>query len=242
VIRTELSTLKDRTYTTAPLKSEPPSKPSGPQSSKRKAEDYSNRNTRKKKRTEDEVLDDNIDEDEESGSGVDIDCYNTVGANKFSGFDLEVEEEKPKPILQVQYQGYNISGHCLCVVAEPWPPLRAATRRLQTAPIFHGSANVALRSKETVRSEIPREQTPLFLPDDDEREMSVIAPDPPGPSSDSSMLDELMAFDDDDDDGGMMAFSQILASGDDFRAGALADDDDIEGAVFFGDADEVREL
>ncbi|EEB92883.1 hypothetical protein MPER_08541 [Moniliophthora perniciosa FA553] len=38
------------------------------------------------------------------------------------------EEEKPKPILKLKYQGFNIFGHCLCIVVEPWPPIRTPSR------------------------------------------------------------------------------------------------------------------
>ena len=46
----------------------------------------------------------------------------------------------------------------------------------------------------------------------------------------------------DDEDGGMVLFSQILRSVGDHPPGIAEDDDEIDGAVFFGDADETREL
>ena len=48
--------------------------------------------------------------------------------------------------------------------------------------------------------------------------------------------------DEDSDDGGFMEFTQILRSVSQDHAGAAEEDDEIDGAVFFGDADEMREL
>lgn len=61
---------------------------------------------------------------------------------------------------------------------------------------------------------------PLFLPDDSE--------------------DTPLAFD--HDDGGMMVFSQVLHNVGESRAGAVIDDEEMEGNVFYGDADERREF
>jgi len=63
-------------------------------------------------------------------------------------------------------------------------------------------------------------KVPLFLPDDSE--------------------DALLAFD--HDDGGMMVFSQVLHNVGESRAGAVIDDEETEGNMFYGDADERRGL
>lgn len=157
-------------------------------------------------------------------------------------FDLEIEEEeKPKPILQVRYQGFNIFGNCLCVVVEPWPPLRRATHAPPVVPDVSRPPSMAPPERAPVGRW--RSETPLFLPEyDEERERSVT----PAPRRiPARTLPPVPLFDDEDsygDAGGMMEFSQVLNSGDGYRAGAIDDDEDMEGAVFFGDADEVKEL
>ncbi|KAJ7129558.1 hypothetical protein C8R44DRAFT_830030 [Mycena epipterygia] len=139
--------------------------------------------------------------------------------------DIEIEEEKPKPVLNLKYQDFSIYGHCLCIVVEPWPPLRAAASRA-TSVAFFGP-----RGREL----------PFFLPDDDEREAT------PAPLLRGATLPPVPLFDEypedeDSDNGGMMAFSQVMNGYNHLPAGAADDDDDMDGAVFFGDADEVREL
>ncbi|KAF7355414.1 hypothetical protein MSAN_01458100 [Mycena sanguinolenta] len=151
------------------------------------------------------------------------------------------EEEKPKPILNLKYKDFSIYGHCLVIVVQPYPPLRAASRvpsRVPTiAPVFASRGQgAAPPSAQSVRA-----RTPLFLPDDDERGETP-APfigRPPVP-----LFDEEQEDDDGEqsDNGGMMAFSQAMNNYSHLPAGAADDDDDLEGAVFFGDADEVREL
>lgn len=164
--------------------------------------------------------------------------------------DLDLdEEEKPKPVLQLKYQDFSIYGHCLCIVVEPYPPLRLASRgpsasRAQSAaPFALRELSVAPVSANTAAR--ARAQTPLFLPDDDdERERSVT----PFPRRDTlppvPLFHEVQDDDgrEDTDNGGMMAFSQAMSAFTHLPAGAVEDDDDMDGAVFFGDADEVREL
>ncbi|RDB22812.1 hypothetical protein Hypma_010065 [Hypsizygus marmoreus] len=161
--------------------------------------------------------------------------------------DLELEEEeKPKPILQLRYQGFDIYGHCLCIVVEPWPPIRSMSR----APsIFARPANRApsIAPPDFVPTRDPnaRARTPLFLPDDDRERSETPAPlqGQRKYTPASSLLDPNFLEDsDDEDEGGMMAFSQVLNAAGDFRAGAADDDEDMDNAIFFGDADEVREL
>jgi hypothetical protein len=86
-----------------------------------------------------------------------------------SFIDLEAEEEemKPKPQLQLSFNGFNIFGRCLCVIVEPWPVIRAPTE-----PQVPQSSRMTANSRAP--SVVPdpasgRGQTPLFLPDDDDR-------------------------------------------------------------------------
>ena len=160
--------------------------------------------------------------------------------------DIEEEEAKPKPLLRLAYQGFNILGSCLCVVVEPWPPVRAASRAPSVAPIFAGAASrassiaPASRAPSIAPPEFVRARTPLFLPDDLDRgetpgpfggyERRVL---PPVPLFDAPPDEEPGS----DGEDGLMSFSQSLN-----YAGARGaeDDDEFEGAVFFGDADEAR--
>ena len=154
------------------------------------------------------------------------------------------EEDKKKLTLRLKYEGFNIQGRHLCVVVEPYPPIRAQTRAPSLAPIFATTQRApSIAPADYVpRGATPlREKTPLFLPEYD-REQSV-APSltrqrtlPPVPLFHDSQEDE------DSDDGGFMEFTQILRSVGQNQAGAVEEDDEIDGAVFFGDADETREL
>lgn len=135
--------------------------------------------------------------------------------------DLEAdsEEEKPKPILNLTYQGFNIYGHCLCVVVEPWPVIRSMT----TSTSNRSVAGSSLFQQQTSR---PRDEPlpPLFLPEELQE-------------------DEISDGDSDSDGiGGMMLFSQVLRSVGDSRTGAANDDEGMDGSVLFGDADEFKEL
>ncbi|KAI0068796.1 hypothetical protein BV25DRAFT_1986363 [Artomyces pyxidatus] len=164
------------------------------------------------------------------------------------------EEPKPKLALQLKYRGFSISGRCLCVVVEPWPTIRSASRAPSLAPM--ASTTVRAPSiappdfRRTGSDPGRRSRTPLFLPDYDERERS----ETPGPSrfrtlppvplfNDPAPADDGFEYDMDDmgDDGELMQFSQILSSTG-RGGGGMEDDDDFDGAVFFADADEAREL
>ncbi|KAJ7781125.1 hypothetical protein B0H16DRAFT_1497159 [Mycena metata] len=155
--------------------------------------------------------------------------------------DIDDEEEKPKPVLTLKYQDFSIYGHCLCVIVEPYPLVRSASRAPLIAPLFAESRaqSVAPSTASSLRA-----RTPLFLPDDSEdaERGETPAPSfrqrPPVPLFDEDIDDGQES----DDNGGMMAFSQVMNSYNHLPAGAAEDDDDIDGAVFFGDADEVREL
>ena len=139
-----------------------------------------------------------------------------------SVIDLEVdsEEEKPKPILNLTYQGFNIYGHCLCVVVEPWPVIRSMTTTR------FSNRSVAGSSLFRQQASRPRDErsSPLFFPEELQED------DISDGNSDSGEI------------GGMMQFSQVLRSVGDSRAGAANDDEGMDGSVLFGDADEFKEL
>ena len=167
--------------------------------------------------------------------------------------DVEEEEEKPKPILKLRYQGFNIHGKCLCVIVEPYPPIRSPTRAVSLAP----TGVIAPRAPSIAPADyVPqnvaaqrRARTPLFLPEDD-RDRSV-TPAPWGGHEDRVLppvplfSEEPAATGEEERDfegGGMFELSQILQSVGDYPAGTAEDDDEIDGAALFGDADEVRGL
>ena len=160
--------------------------------------------------------------------------------------DVDEEEAKPKPILQLKYQGFDISGRCLCVVVEPWPPIRAASRTPSVAPLFSNvsqAPNIARPDfiSGDQRTLMQREGTPLFLPDPDRERSETPAPSgsgrilPPVP-----LFNDAIVMDEDSDEDDLMTFSQSLnyAGG----HGVVEADDEIDGAIFFGDADEAREF
>lgn len=161
--------------------------------------------------------------------------------------DVDEEEAKPKPLLNLHYQGFNIFGSCLCVVVEPWPPVREASRAPSVAPIFSNTPRapsiappdfISSGQRETMQ----REKTPLFLPDLDRGRSETPAPFnrdrqlPPVPLFNDTVDQEL----DNSDDDGLMEFSQALNHAGDH--GATEADDEMDGAIFFGDADEAREF
>lgn len=158
------------------------------------------------------------------------------------------EEEKPKPMLQLRYQGFSIYGHCLCVVVEPWPPIRSMSRASSVVQSLSRAPSIAPPEFVPSGGSGLREKTPLFLPDyESDRERSETPAlsqgrrIPPGPNFDNtSFFDD--SDDSDDGGGGMMEFSQVLSASGEFRAGAVDDDEDVDTSVFFGDADEAREL
>ena len=157
-------------------------------------------------------------DEEQLQTGVDSPEIGAAQMDATTVIDLEVdsEEEKPKPILNLTYQGFNIYGHCLCVVVEPWPVIRSMTTSVSTRSVA-GSSLVQQRAPR------PRDQqSPLFFPEEDEEPIEI--------------------SDEDSDSGGMMEFSQVLRSVGDSRAGAANDDEDMDGSVLFGDADEFKEL
>jgi len=160
-----------------------------------------------------------------------------------SFIDLEAEEEEmnPKPQLQLSFNGFNIFGRCLCVIVEPWPVIRAPVESQASQ-----SSRIAADSRAP--SVVPdpasaRGQTPLFLPDDDDRGITP-APTlrtgrPPVPLfNDPPPNDDVQ---EEDEEGGMMLFSELLSATGGLRVDA-DDEDGFDGAVLFGDADEQKEL
>jgi len=158
---------------------------------------------------------------------------------------VEEEEEKPKPLLKLKYQSFPIAGHCLCVVVEPWPPLRA-----ETTPPSHGLGTPVqpgrlepphVQSNGSIMTG-QRAKTPLFFPEYDRavseapfaRERTL----PPVPL----FHDAMPRTEDNDYNDDLMNFSQTLNAVGHMHALAADDDDDMDGAILFGDADEVREL
>lgn len=161
-----------------------------------------------------------------------------------SAFDLEIEEdEKPKPLLSLAYQGFQIYGKCLCVVVEPWPLPKPAAKSINAVLARDKSRLSVPRRRPGASVHQPayiRGETPLFLPDDD-----ADAPELPSVASLFTMDKESDEEEEGDDNpyAGMMAFSQALKNTSDERPGALAvDDEDMDSAALFGDADEIREL
>ena len=147
--------------------------------------------------------------------------------------EVEEEEEKPKPTLRLRYRGFNIYGHCLCIVVEPWPVVRMLTN--DVAPIFKNTTGPQKSSHALAE--------PLFLADEDAEDSTCI-PANTGQIINKSYLQQVLSDGEieADDAGGMLEFSQVLQSIGDSRAGAMNDDDDIDGSVLFGDADEQREV
>lgn len=160
-----------------------------------------------------------------------------------SFIDLEAEEEemKPKPQLQLSFSGFDIFGRCLCVIVEPWPVIRAPTE--PQIPQSSGStANPRLPSVAPDPAS-SRGQTPLFLPDDDDRRVA------PAPASRTDrplvpLFNDPPNYgiqEEEGEEGGMMLFSELLSATGGLRMDA-DDEDGFDGAILFGDADERKEL
>jgi hypothetical protein len=141
--------------------------------------------------------------------------------------EVEAEEEKPKPVLSLRYRGFDIYGHCLCIVVEPWPVVRTVTS--DVAPIFKSATG--LHAPE-----------PLFLADEADTEDIANTGQFINKSYLQQVLSDVEVEGEEEDTGGMLEFSQVLQNIGDSRAGAMNDDDDVDGSVLFGDADEQREL
>lgn len=163
---------------------------------------------------------------------------------------MEIDDEddkKDKLALKLKYKGFNIFGRCLCVVVEPWPPIRSATRAPSVMPL----TNEALRGSTIAPPDfVPsnnnqRARTPLFLPEFDRGRSLTPAPFPRAKTLPPVPLFNDPAPDSDDDGYGsddLMIFSQALNAAGGMHIAAADDDDEMDGAVLFGDADEVREF
>jgi len=170
------------------------------------------------------------------GTGRDEDDCEMVGDDETPAheegpaieLEIEEDEEKPKPILGLTYQGFNIYGHCLCLVVEPWPVIRSTT----IPPILDPRSKIRTQG-----------QTPLFLP-----EVGHDTAERPAEAAQVNQLylDRILndgdVSDEDEETGGMMDLSQVLHNIGDARPGAVNDDDDMDGSILFGDADEFKEL
>lgn len=158
------------------------------------------------------------------------------------GPPADEEEEKPKPLLRLKYHTLTVSGYCLCVVVEPWSPQRRITGPLSTA-LLTAPSHDDIGTLVVEDALVERGRTPLFFPELDdnhsrkpEGSSSVKARPPP------FLLDSSGEADDESRRGDtLMNFSQALNTTGYAATGSI-DDEDMEGAVLFGDADEVREL
>ncbi|KAH9482566.1 hypothetical protein JR316_0004666 [Psilocybe cubensis] len=230
--------IKTRNFRTAPRRT--PSTISSnvaPSSSKRQAKrrdiSTSNQAKNKRRRTESNIQEESdiamIGEDDINADEASINADAEIPP-----IELEIEEEeaKPKPVLGLTYQGFSIYGQCLCVVVEPWPVVRSST----VAPVF---------AKATQSSQpIVRAQTPLFLPEEQEDTENHQQPWRSNINQAylHQVLKEVDPSDNEDDMGGMLEYSQVLKNISGDRAGAVNDDEDIDGSILFGDADEFKEL
>lgn len=156
----------------------------------------------------------------------------------------EDEDVKPKPLMRLRYQGLHVNDRCLCVIVEPRPPLNASERGASMAPAPPAPRAPSIAPADFVASTDAARNTklPLFLPDFDRGRSETPAPFPlrasvpPGLDGDGLYTMEEDEMDD------MMAFGEVLRSGGEYAAGGVEDDDEMDGAVFFGDADEFREF
>lgn len=182
-------------------------------------------------------------EDSESEGIIDIDEATTSPQDDTFDLPVDEEEEKPKPGLQLNYKGFSIYGQCLCVVVEPWPAVRSTNPTPQELGGISRQLSTHEQSTQAVSNVASRAKTPLFLAEDNDMDQDEVETREPNPVT--HPWDDLERMDESDTDsemGAMMAFSQALNLAGDNRPGAAEDEDEIEGAVLFGDADEVRQL
>jgi hypothetical protein len=154
---------------------------------------------------------DNLDDSELEGSRVASPNPSDDGTNKVSPPQTSFGEggENVKPQLQLSYEGFDIQGHCLCVIVEPWPPSQARS----------GGYGIARAS--SLVPEIGAEQSEVLPPD-------------------RSFCSR--GWETNNAGSGLIAFSQAMAPASDFVVHEVDDDDEMDGAEFFGDADEARGL
>ncbi len=184
--------------------------------------------------------------EDSEGEGEDVCDVDDVAMDpQDDAFDLPVdeEEEKPKPVLQLNYKGFSIYGQCLCIVVEPWPAERSIHRTPQELGNVSNPGTTRNQSTRAVLNLASRAKTPLFLEEDNDMDQDEV--ENQRRNSATNPWDEVESVDESDTDsemGAMMAFSQALNMAGDNRPGAAEDEDEIEGAVLFGDADEARQL
>jgi hypothetical protein len=132
---------------------------------------------------EDDPIEDSSDFDMESprssGAEDEGEANDNTDDNALS-LDIEEEEEKPKPVLQLKYRGFSVLAFCLCIVVEPWPRLPQAPR---AASIFRATHAPSADARALSVTPLPPEQrakTPLFLPDDYDRDRNTTPAPQPG--------------------------------------------------------------
>lgn len=121
------------------------------------------------------------------------------------------------------------------MVVEPWPALPKASKPGTVKELGGLRPPGSSRLSVPPRASVTRAETPLFLPDDSEQ--------PELETAGLYTMDENGSEEEDEDPfNNMMMFSQALRNTGDNRPSAADDDEDMDAAVFFGDADEIREL
>jgi hypothetical protein len=163
--------------------------------------------------------------------------------------NLSIDEDeaealaKPKPILQLSYQNFDLSGRCLCVIVEPWPPIVNLNRASRAPSAAASTRGLSIAPADFVSSEdlAARGRTPLFYPEDEDEpgQPAFRVPDFPQ----KRVVPPVPLFNDtvpEDENSALLQFSQTLNSR--RGHGVVNDDDEFDGTVLFGDADEVREL
>jgi len=172
------------------------------------------------------------------------------------GVDDDEEEEKPKPILNLEYNAFNIPDICLSIIVEPWPLVATGDREGTREPsvIPQGkegniSRFLGARPQSRAPSEIPqedREKTPLFreeTPFGGEADFVMASTSshaggrvlPPVPLFHSDSPEAEANEDEDDGTRGLMYFSQAVNRGEANRA---EDEEEEDDNAFAGDADE----
>lgn len=184
----------------------------------------------------------------ESNSDVEITHVEDTTINPESGLEKSAEEfsdhddeVKPKLALRLKYQDFTLFGRCLCVIVEPWPPIHAVPTQSATPVAQPSDVQDTGATSSTPRS-ISYAKTPLFYPDseDDDNLSDVSSKHSGSPLATQTIFSNISRGDRFD---GIIQFSQSLnATHPAAIRGNMEEDDEIDGAVFFADADEAREL
>lgn len=165
------------------------------------------------------------------------------------GIDKDDVELSSKPKMQLNYRQLHMKDRILCVIVEPWPNLPEVNVGTNTAPSSK-EVSTTIRSAPKASSSAHAEEQehtalPLFLPSLEEREPSV-APEYSryGSEVPNQGQDEGDTVYDiqEETNFGMLAFSQALSNVVGDNLGALDEDDEIDGAALYGDADEIRTI